>query len=216
MVARPWRCNMAARPESRTHGPTEGAESPLAVPKPCGSSISSCAEQRRLCRVAFPSARLLDWTESPLVALYFACCESAHADKQAAVWALDPNKLNEAQMGERAIHVAEQRDVKRAVAAAFDRQAAADSTTQKALALMTDHFDLRHFLQASNFTIQGASTPLEAAPAASQHLVKYLISAEAKAELLQLLDVLGIRASQLFPDLDHLSADLQRRTYPTP
>lgn len=36
--------------------------------------------------------RLLDWSESPLVALYFAL--SSQEDKDAAVWALNPMKLN--------------------------------------------------------------------------------------------------------------------------
>ena len=42
--------------------------------------------------------RLLDWTRSPLVALYFAVCEKSTWDKDgkdACVWVLNPGKLNE-------------------------------------------------------------------------------------------------------------------------
>ena len=38
--------------------------------------------------------RLLDWTESPLTALYFATSSQNHKDADAAVWCLDPSKLN--------------------------------------------------------------------------------------------------------------------------
>lgn len=38
--------------------------------------------------------RLLDWSESPLVALYFALSSDEDAKADAAVWVLNPMKLN--------------------------------------------------------------------------------------------------------------------------
>ena len=38
--------------------------------------------------------RLLDWSESPLVALYFALSSDEDAKTDAAVWVLNPMKLN--------------------------------------------------------------------------------------------------------------------------
>lgn len=38
--------------------------------------------------------RLLDWSRSPLVALYFAVYEEAHLEKDACVWILTPGNLN--------------------------------------------------------------------------------------------------------------------------
>lgn len=40
--------------------------------------------------------RLLDWSESPLVGLYFAVCEPRHDRLNGAVWCLNPIKLNKA------------------------------------------------------------------------------------------------------------------------
>ena len=38
--------------------------------------------------------RLLDWSESPLVALYFAVEDSSDRDEEAALWSLRPSELN--------------------------------------------------------------------------------------------------------------------------
>lgn len=48
--------------------------------------------------------RLLDWSEGPLAALYFAVSEDKHIKKDGAVWCLDPIALNgdEARIGLRA------------------------------------------------------------------------------------------------------------------
>ena len=38
--------------------------------------------------------RLLDWSESPLVALFFALGDAKHKNKDGAVWCIDPIALN--------------------------------------------------------------------------------------------------------------------------
>lgn len=41
--------------------------------------------------------RLLDWSRSPLVALYFAVSDESQCDKDGCIWMLTPGKLNESQ-----------------------------------------------------------------------------------------------------------------------
>ncbi len=41
--------------------------------------------------------RLLDWSRSPLVALYFAVSDESQCDKDGCIWVLIPGKLNESQ-----------------------------------------------------------------------------------------------------------------------
>ena len=48
--------------------------------------------------------RLLDWSESPLVALYFALSSDRDAKTDAAVWVLNPMKLNK-KVGLSLIHI---------------------------------------------------------------------------------------------------------------
>lgn len=152
--------------------------------------------------------RLLDWTESPLVALYFACCEKDYHGIPGAVWGLVPGALNQRQMGENAIQVPGNSLVDLICGAAFNREVAQRSETHKILAIITDHFDLRHLVQASNFTVHGTDTPIDESAENTQFLVKLEIPSPDKQNLLETLEVLGIRQSQLFPDLQHLSADL--------
>ncbi len=129
------------------------------------------------------ATRLLDWTYNPLVATYFACRE--HPDRDGAVFCYEP--------------------------AAFVSAATPLSTEVPALGLIARAISPRILNQRAVFTVHGPpSQPADLQPhplvKGSVNLARLVIPAELKADLLRALNVYGINAVTLFPDLDGLSA----------
>lgn len=155
----------------------------------------------------FPT-RLLDWTESPLIAAYFAATECPTAD--AVLWAVDPFKLNSLQFGQSVIFSDFSSELAPLFAAPL-KQGAPD--LPKVAAISSTERNLRMLLQISRFTIHGLKDPLESLGNAEQFLVKFVIPAAAKPTIGACLYDLGIRLSGLFPDLEHLARDILGRKY---
>ena len=147
--------------------------------------------------------RLLDWTESPLVATHFA----VWADPQlpGALWALQPFALNQSQIGENAVLNPMDPNAQALINAAFGDVGKA---SRACLAVYPEEIDTRLSAQLSAFTVHGAPTPLEQLPESDGFLVKFTIPPEAKRPLAKALDALGIRRANLFPDLENLASDL--------
>ena len=154
--------------------------------------------------------RLLDWTESPLVGLYFAVLNDKHSSEAGALWALDPYRMNELQIGEAVILQPGHDDAKELIGAAFSRSPVQH---EKVLALLTHEVDVRMMVQLSALTIHSSPTPMERRPDASDYSHKFVVTSAAKSDLRKHLERLGIRERNLFPDLDHLATDLNRDVY---
>lgn len=148
--------------------------------------------------------RLLDWSQSPLVALYFAL--EKPDDNDAAVWALFPPKLNLIEADTAGICIPGSRTLGRLGIQAFVHDT--DSKDQRVLAILTEEADARHMVQQSAFTIHGRSEPLDEMPACTQFLVRIRIPMIAKEGLRQVLALYGINRASLFPDLENLAAEL--------
>lgn len=148
--------------------------------------------------------RLLDWSESPLVALYFAVQENKC---DGTLWGLEPATLNKFQIGRDEILTSMDSKVEPLFKSAFSGRE--NNDTKKILSVFTDQFDLRHMVQLSVFTIHGISTPLDKHSNAKDFLVKIIIPKEAKLYFKTVLDMFMIAESHLFPDLEHLANEVK-------
>jgi len=151
--------------------------------------------------------RLLDWSESPLVAMFFALWDSGHEESDAAVWCLDPIALNH-HAGHRRRH---ERDI---LAFSIDREMddyLPDNVNERVaphnpVAAIGPRNSVRMVAQAGTFTVIHAdATPIEAVSDNQNHIWKLVVPAASKALLRSELTLLGITEHSLFPDLDRVA-----------
>lgn len=156
--------------------------------------------------------RLLDWTDSALVALFFAVSSnpagSPEVDADAAVWMLDPWALNGAVLGDHRVY-----DTSWINAAPYlPVLPCADLQPSLPIAIDPPHFTARVAVQRGHFTVFG-SDPHGLARVAGRHvrmLAKLTIARRAVAQIRVDLGTCGIRDTSVFPDLEGLSRELVR------
>lgn len=155
--------------------------------------------------------RLLDWSWSPLVALFFALEKksenSSTEDKDAAVWALAPGKFNLAQFSYQGIA----RPYDEIVKSVVERRA-----MDSIVAVLPEQSDLRYMMQQSAFTLHGPEEPIEELPARESFLARICIPASSRQHFRETLTRFGISRANLFPDLANLARELESTTYITP
>jgi len=150
--------------------------------------------------------RLLDWSESPLVAVYFSTEGEAFDDTDSALWALSPTGLNLPQLKREAICMPGSRDLRQLSREAFVPNK--DNPDSRILSVITEQSDLRHMVQQSVFTIHGCDTSISDLPESDKYLARILIPGKAKAAFRQVLALFGISRAALFPDLENLATEL--------
>ncbi|MDX2260692.1 MAG: FRG domain-containing protein [Gemmatimonadales bacterium] len=147
--------------------------------------------------------RLLDWTESPLIALFFAV--EANPQDDAIVWCLNPFGLAYKGYGEATVASPDDGRASALLAQPFAQLA---ERTDLAIPMLGDEVDIRMLMQMAAFTLHGNERPLEQRPEAAGILTGIHIPAKLKAHMRTMLEVLGIRRSNIFPDLESLSREL--------
>jgi len=157
--------------------------------------------------------RLLDWSESPLVGLFFALEESSTYQGDSIVWALLPVNLSlEEFPGRGAIFSARSSDIQMLFHGAFYRNEDLPRDS-RILAVEPPQMELRHMVQQSTFTIHGRITPIDELPGQDSFLARIRIPADSRTRLRQTLKLYGISRAILFPDLENLSKELESLKY---
>ena len=147
--------------------------------------------------------RLLDWTESSLIAAFFAVADNPDTD--GALWALDPYALNASQTGKSNILTANGEAVRPHYQAVFHVNSPQPAAT---LAVVGRELDVRMLIQQSVITIHGTANPIETLAGANNFIRKLIVPAASKKVLRAQLSALGFKRHSLFPDLEHLARDI--------
>lgn len=150
--------------------------------------------------------RLLDWTESLMVALYFAVTKEKDEDeKDGHLFVLAPGKLNSASIGGIIPFLTDDR-VQSYVMSAFNGNL--NSKQTDTIAVLAPRTHIRMAAQLSNYTIHGTRLSLDSHTSSSDFLGKIVIPKESKQEFRSDLSVSGIRHTTLFPDLSTLAKEI--------
>jgi len=158
--------------------------------------------------------RLLDWTENPFIALYFAVMSAKRNEynNDAAVWILDPtvwtaHALNDVEAEIKAVNDS---DVIR-----YQPQNKYTLMPEKALPIYGSHMSQRIVSQRGVFVIFGSDNLSMKRQYVKYHfptdcLIKIQINKKYLPNLQESVLESGITESVVFPDLDGLAAELRR------
>jgi len=154
--------------------------------------------------------RILDWSRSPLVAVFFATETYLDApDRDACVWVLVPTSLNEQQGFGSCIYPIDADTSQEMLLPAFKHLHHNPVLVDKILACASTDRNLRMYSQQSCFTIHNSLRKLEDI-CNEQMLYKIIIPRDRKQYFLESLRVLGITESYIYPDLEHICKELRQ------
>jgi FRG domain len=156
--------------------------------------------------------RLLDWSRSPLVALYFALEylleDAKSAPQNSVVWALDPHRMNELEnvkkLGNLTPSIQSKTCERFLTGAFFERR----KEPNKIIAVMAHDVDMRIFVQQGCFTIHSSRVALNEKRGNKDYLFPMLISAENARRMADEVVVSGLRKGDIYPDLGNLATEI--------
>lgn len=171
--------------------------------------------------------RLLDWSWSPLIAIYFAVQEDTNTPKtDGCLWALEPGRMNLQMIGDRhrRFFAPDEPQVQQFIEIAFEANPAQYATktaplASKAIAVGTREIDMRVLVQQGAFTVHADGTDLaEPEFAYPDHSGTpppwrrmFNIPKGSKERLRTQLRDIGFNKSTVFPDLAALAEEMKFR-----
>ena len=150
--------------------------------------------------------RLLDWSESSLVGLYFAV-EDVSSEDNGSLWCLDPAKLNEnasirPSIGADIPSFSDDEHLRSYLPSAV---ASERVSRLPPIACIGPRNSSRMYAQQGVFTITHHEATSICSVADGTHLMKLVIPATKKPEIRKELAILGITKLSLFPDLENVA-----------
>jgi hypothetical protein len=150
--------------------------------------------------------RLLDWSENPLVATYFALEKDEEKDEDAALWILRPSDLNK--------NANIKDDFESDYIPSFDDEEVSGYSTEQLrrtqrtkllpIATIATRNNPRIQAQLGTFTIRhNEMIPIEEVGDKS-HCKKYTIPRDSKQRLREELTILGVNRFSLFPEIESI------------
>lgn len=164
---------------------------------------------------------LLDWSDSPLVALFFALGhETFESDKDRVVWGLNLGELNNVNVRSffnSRTAVRPEHSIPAEMAESFFKGNISSPTASPmgahVLAVSAPYLDYQQMMQQSRYTIHGNHIPLEESRMASKILpVRIVIRAEHRETMRIHLLEMGIRRRYLFPNLRGLAEGVREES----
>lgn len=153
--------------------------------------------------------RLLDWSQSPLIAVFFATEKyKEHPKNDACVWVLAPGLLNNTEGFGDCIFPVDANTVQEMLLPAFKEKGHNPELEDKIIACHSVENNLRMYSQQANFTIHNSVRKLEDICDEST-LYKMIIPRDAREYFFESLRFFGITESFVYPDLEHISSDLK-------
>ena len=153
--------------------------------------------------------RLLDWTLSPLIALFFATNDyEKYPDKDGCIWILRPGMLNELEGFGSYIYPMDKDTVIDMLRPAFNSNKVNSSVDSKIIACYPVEYNMRMYTQQSAFTVH--NTHRQLSDINTPHLLsKIIIPASSKQSIFEELKMCGVTLRNVYPDVEHIAKELK-------